>query len=169
MYKPVHVLSRKSTRQHRNVFIWCTKPYRLSLGSFIHDQSPRSSSSLYPLAGWRVDKDSPITVSTAYRWINEAVNHFRPYETWEEAETYTLFPVEIQPGHVLTYGVHKKNGPGLSRESQDIITPGDYGVYAIGKNTIVYQYRLGDLSTQKIPHRISPSIKFSHFRIWRKE
>jgi hypothetical protein len=23
MYKPVHVLSRKSTRQHRNVFIWC--------------------------------------------------------------------------------------------------------------------------------------------------
>jgi hypothetical protein len=25
MYKPVHVLSRKSTRQHRNVFIWCTE------------------------------------------------------------------------------------------------------------------------------------------------
>ena len=71
-----------------------------------------------------------ITVSTAYRWIIEAVlNHSR---SWKDAETYTLFPVEVRPSNVLTYSVHK-NGAGLSRESQDIIAPGDYGVYTIGK------------------------------------
>ena len=32
---------------------------------------------------------------------------------------------------VLTYSVHK-NGVGLSRESQDIIAPGDYGLYSVG-------------------------------------
>ena len=30
--KPVHVLSKKSTRQHLNVFICCTKSHRLALG-----------------------------------------------------------------------------------------------------------------------------------------
>jgi len=37
---------------------------------------------------------------------------------------------------VLTYSVHK-DGAALSRESQDIIAPGDYGVYTIGKDTIL--------------------------------
>lgn len=112
MYNPVHVLSRKSTRQHRNVFIWCTESHSLALG-------------------WHVDKDSPITVSTAYRWITDAVLSQARSHTWEEAETYTLFPVEVRPSMVLTYSVHK-NGAGLSRESQDIIAPGDYGLYTIG-------------------------------------
>ena len=83
-----------------------------------------------------MDNDSPITVSTAYRWITDAVNEFRSHDAWEEAETYTLFPVEVRPSNVLTYSVHK-NGTGLSRESQDVIAPGDYGVYTIGKNTIM--------------------------------
>ncbi|KAF8524097.1 hypothetical protein BU17DRAFT_63456 [Hysterangium stoloniferum] len=74
MYEPVHVLSKKSTRQHRNVFICQDR-----------------------------------------------------YHPWEEAETYTLFPVEVGPSIVLTYSVHK-NGAGLSRKSQDIIAPGDYGL-----------------------------------------
>jgi len=112
MYKPVHVLSRKSTRQHRNVFIWCTESHKLALG-------------------WRVDNDSPITVSTAYRWITDAVLCQSRSHTWDEAGRYTLFPVEVQPSIVMTYSVHK-NGAGLSRESQDIIAPGDYGLYTIG-------------------------------------
>ena len=93
-----------------------------------------SSSDLYP--GWRVDNDSPVTVSTAYRWITEAVLGRR--HAWKEAERFTLFPVEIRPNAVLTYTVHK-NGTGLSRESQDIIAPGDYGLYtiAIGKNAFL--------------------------------
>ncbi|KAF8512699.1 hypothetical protein JB92DRAFT_265786 [Gautieria morchelliformis] len=112
MYKPVHVLSKKSTRQRRNVFIWCTDSHSLALG-------------------WRVDNDSPISVSTAYRWITDAVLSQARCRTWAEAERYTLFPVEIRPSIVMTYSVHK-NGPGLSRESQDIIAPGDYGLYTIG-------------------------------------
>ena len=35
MYKPVHVLSKKSTRQHRNVFIWCTDSRNVALGYFV--------------------------------------------------------------------------------------------------------------------------------------
>jgi len=49
---------------------------------------------------------------------------------------YSLFPVEVRPSIVLTYSVHK-NGAALSRESQDIIVPGDYGLYTIGKDTIL--------------------------------
>lgn len=45
-----------------------------------------------------------------------------------------LFPVEVQPNDVLTYSVHK-NGAALSRESQEIIVPGDYGLYAIGTSS----------------------------------
>ena len=103
-------------------------------------QSPTSSWNPYSLTGWRVDNDSPITVSTAYRWITDAVQaqlqgqpQLRP---WEEAERFTLFPVEVRPSVVLTYFVHK-NGAGLSRESQDVIAPGDYGLYTIGTNTIL--------------------------------
>jgi len=32
MYEPVHVLSRKSVQQHRNVFVWCAQSHRLALG-----------------------------------------------------------------------------------------------------------------------------------------
>ena len=87
-------------------------------------------------AGWRVDNNSPITVSTAYRWITDAFLSQSMSHTWEEAERYTLFPVEVRPSDVLTYSVHK-NGDGLSRESQDIIAPGDYGLYTISKNIIL--------------------------------
>ena len=86
---------------------------------------------LYP--GWRVGDDSPVTVATAYRWINSAVEAY--YTGWKEAESYTLVPVEVQPDYVLTYTVHK-NGPALSRESQEIMAPGDYGLYTTGTNPI---------------------------------
>ncbi|KAF8816775.1 hypothetical protein BYT27DRAFT_7181214 [Phlegmacium glaucopus] len=112
MYQPTHVLSKKSTRQHRNVFIWCTEERNLALG-------------------WRVSSDSPITVSTAYRWITNAVLYQASSCSWEEAETFALFPVEVRPNYVMTYSV-QKYGAALSRESQDIIAPGDYGLYTAG-------------------------------------
>ncbi|KAF8812754.1 hypothetical protein BYT27DRAFT_7182478 [Phlegmacium glaucopus] len=117
MYQPTHVLSEKSTRQHRNVFIWCTKSHSLALG-------------------WRVGSDSPITISTAYRWITNAVLYQNRPHSWQEADRFTLFPVDVQPSIVMTYSVHK-NGDGLSRESQDMIVPGDYGLFTVGKNTIL--------------------------------
>ncbi|KAF8816776.1 hypothetical protein BYT27DRAFT_6377119 [Phlegmacium glaucopus] len=95
MYQPTHVLSEKSSRQHRNVFVWCT------------------------------EEDS---VALAYRWITNAVLYQASSRSWEEAERFTLFPVEVRPNYVMTYSVHK-NGAALSRESQDIIAPGDYGLY----------------------------------------
>ncbi|KAF8816780.1 hypothetical protein BYT27DRAFT_7181235, partial [Phlegmacium glaucopus] len=119
MYQPTHVLSEKSTRQHRNVFIWCTRQDNLALG-------------------WRVSSDSPITVSTAYRWITNAVMYQASSHSWQEAERFTLFPVEVRPTYVMTYSVHKY-GAALSRESQEIIAPGDYGLYTPG-NPILYPY-----------------------------
>lgn len=118
-YKPVHVLSRKSTRQRRNVFIWCTEMSSLELG-------------------WRVESDSPITISTAYRWIIDAVLSQSQRHIWLEAEKFTLCPVEIRPSIVLSYSVHK-NGEALPRESQDIMPPGDYGVYSAGDATLYLQ------------------------------
>ena len=48
------------------------------------------------------------------------------------------FLSEVRPSNlnVMTYSVHR-NGTGLSRESQDIIAPGDYGLYTKGMNTIL--------------------------------
>jgi hypothetical protein len=89
-----------------------------------------------PCAGWRADDDSPITVSTVYRWTTDAILSQSRSHAWEEAEMYTLFPVEVRPSIVLTYSVHK-NGAALSRESQDMIAPGDYGLYTTGKNIIL--------------------------------
>ena len=42
--------------------------------------------------------------------------------------------VDVQPNGVMTYSV-RKSGASLSRECQDAIVPGDYGLYAIGMNT----------------------------------
>ena len=137
MYKPVHVLSRKSTRQRCNIFIWCTESHSLALGSLsTFNLQSRHQTHIHLIPGWRVDKDSPITVSTAYRWITKVVLSQAQSYTWEEGEKYTLFPVKVRPSMVMTYSVHQ-NGAGLSRESQDIIVPGDYGLYTIGKNTIL--------------------------------
>ena len=119
MYKPVHILSRKSIQQQGNVFIWCTGSRSL-VGCFEFLIS--KSSNTFP--GWRrVDNNhSPITVPTAYRWITDAVLDQSTAHNWLEAERFTLFPVEVRPSMVLTYSVYK-NGSGLSRESQDIIPP----------------------------------------------
>jgi len=118
MYEPTHTLSKKSLRQCRNVFIWCTKEHHVALG--LH-----------------VDKNSPITIATVYRWVTTAVLHRARFHHWEEAERYTLHPVEVRPSAVMTYSVHQ-NGHGLSRESQEIIAPGDYGLYTIGNPRLYY-------------------------------
>jgi len=120
MYEPVHVLSGKSTRQHRNVFIWCTASHKLALG-------------------WRVDNNSSITVSTAYRWITDGVLGQYRTPILKEAERFTLFPVKVRP-IASRYFVHK-NGDGLSRESQDIIAPGDYGLYTIGDPRLYFFFK----------------------------
>jgi len=107
--------------------------------------------------GWRVDNSSPVTVSTAYRWITDAVMDYAG--SWKEAETYTLFPVEVRPGDVLTYNV-RKNGAGLSRESQDIIVPGDYGVYTIGDTAPYLSFSLSTSFSGMVDamKRVNPSI-----------
>jgi hypothetical protein len=121
MYEPPHVLSHKSARQHRNVFIWCTASRRLALGGLPRRSTLKSCSNKYP--GWRVGDDSLITV---YRWVNSAVEAQCHGYPWKEAES--RFDLDV-----LTYSVHK-NGAALCRESQEIIVPGDYGSYPIGTN-----------------------------------
>jgi len=107
MSTPVHTLSKKSARQRRNVFIWCSNSGKQRIG-------------------WRVDSGSPVTISTAYRWVTIIVKS--RYPQWQEAQSYALFPVEIRPSGVLTYN-NDRNGPALSPESQDLISPGDYGIF----------------------------------------
>ncbi len=99
---------------------------------YLDAQPLKSYSNEYP--GWHVGNDSSITASTVCRWIASAVEAQCHDYSWQEAESYTLFPVEVQPNDVrLTYSVHK-NGAALSRESQERVVPGDYGLYAIGTN-----------------------------------
>ena len=130
MYDPPHVLSSKSVRQQRNVFIWCTETCKLALGRSFHISPPKNCS--HQWLGWHVDdgsQRSPMTVSTAYRWITSAVQTKRP--VWRQAQSFVLCPVVVKESGVLVYSVHK-NGPALSRESNEIISPRDYGVYATG-------------------------------------
>jgi hypothetical protein len=140
-----------------------------SFGPLLHAEWPwvislafsllSGSADQYP--GWRVDNDSPITVSTAYRWVTTAVQTRDP--DWEEAETYALFPVMIQPFDVLRYSAHR-NGPALSRKSHEIIPPGDYALYATGVFT--YQVRVchiqspGDLSDSRLYSFFQPISSF---------
>jgi hypothetical protein len=56
------------------------------------------------------------------------------------------FQVRPTDHDVLRYSVHK-HGAALSREFQEIIVPGDYGLYAIGvRHHFVYHDRLGTLT-----------------------
>jgi hypothetical protein len=64
-----------------------------------------------------------------YRWVTTAVQI--RYPRWEATKSYALFPVAVQPSEVLTYSV-QRNGPALSRDSQEMIAPGDYEIYDIG-------------------------------------
>ncbi|XP_006457002.1 hypothetical protein AGABI2DRAFT_122877 [Agaricus bisporus var. bisporus H97] len=131
-YRPAHVLSEKSSRQHRNVFIWCTVRDKVALG-------------------WRVGDDSPVTISTAYRWITTAVEVQSP--GWKEVNTFILCPVHIRPSGVLTYRV-RQNGAALPRGSHDTIAPGDYGVYTIG-----------DDSDPRLYFRFEPEFSFASMEI----
>ena len=53
------------------------------------------------------------------------------YPGVEGAGLYALFPVTLRPAFVFSYNV-VRNGPALSRESQEIIVPGDYGIFTSG-------------------------------------
>jgi hypothetical protein len=91
--------------------------------------------------GWRVDINSPTSISTAHRWITAIVQtegpNFAP-------ESLALFPVVIRPPGVLTY-VIQRSDLALSRESQESIVPGDYGIYNEGKKVhFVYKSRPGE-------------------------
>jgi hypothetical protein len=121
---PRHVLSEKSIQQQRNVFIWCTETNRLALGKLFSHFSKHCS---YQWLGWHVDDHSPITIATAYRWVMSSVQTESP--KWKQAKTFVLCPIITQLNGVLLYSVHK-NGAALSRESNEIISTGDYGVYA---------------------------------------
>ena len=88
----------------------------------------------YP--GWRVDKNLPINISTAYRWVTAAVQ--AKYLGSKDAEVFALFPVVVRPAWVLTYAV-VPNGFALSPESQELIVPGDYGIFTPGaKRLLLY-------------------------------
>jgi hypothetical protein len=108
----------------------------------------------YP--GWHVDDQTLTSVSTAYRWVTAVAR--TKFPGYQEAESYTLLPVEVKPCNVLTYSVHP-NGPALSRESQQTIVPGDYGIYARGK--FWYHFRLYDHNS--VGH-VSDPIQYYFFR-----
>ena len=129
MFAPAHILSKKSARQHRNVFIWCGFSHKLSMGGeFFWRPVIQVVLTSDRYSGWRVDDDAPITVSTAYRWVTTAIQ--TRYPRSESAKSYALFSVVVQPSGVLMYSV-ERNGSALSRESQEMMIPGDYGIYAI--------------------------------------
>jgi len=101
--------------------------------------------------GWRVDRCSPMTISTAYRWVTTAVNaHYG--RGWEhtQAKSFALFRVKIQPALVLRYNV-VRNGPALPRESQEIMAPGDYGIYFL------------DGSVAEVNYKFTPIDSYSSF------
>ena len=80
------------------------------------------------MPGWHVDDYFSTSVSTAYRWLNTAIECSRPKR---DPITFALFPVVVQHFNVFGYDL-RLNGPALSRESQETIPPGDYGIFAEG-------------------------------------
>jgi len=106
-------------------------------------------------AGWCVDTDSPTSISTAHRWITTIVQTEDPNFS---PESFALFPVVIRPSGVLTY-VIQRSGLALSRESQENIVPGDYGIYNKGKKVdFVNKSRPGELQT--IADGSKPSVDY---------
>jgi hypothetical protein len=107
--------------------------------------------------GWRVDTDSPTSISTAHRWITTIVQTEDPNFV---PESFALFPVVIRPSGILTY-VIQRSGLALSRESQENIVPGDYGIYNEGKKVhFVYKSRPGELQTMASADGSKPSMDY---------
>ncbi|TDL20937.1 hypothetical protein BD410DRAFT_899216 [Rickenella mellea] len=73
---------------------------------------------------------SPLKVSTIYRWIDIAYRTSYPY-VGVSTTAFALHPVSVEPSGPITYTV-KRNGPPLSRQSQEMVLPGDYGIYNTG-------------------------------------
>ena len=83
------------------------------------------------VSGWRLDDNLPMTICTLYRWVETAVKMKCP----GACSPFALFPIEIQPAGVLSCNV-SQNGPALVRESQERVSPGDYGIYETGAKTL---------------------------------
>jgi hypothetical protein len=111
--------------------------------------------------GWHVDVSSPMTISTSYRWIKAAAQ--LKYPTWEPDDSFALFPVSVRPTSVLGYAI-ERNGPALSRDSHEVIVPGDYGIYNIGmKLHSMYQASFVSLGNcRRVTHR-ELSLYVRHF------
>ncbi|TDL20948.1 hypothetical protein BD410DRAFT_790300 [Rickenella mellea] len=115
MYTPAHSLSIRSSQQSRNVFVWCTVSHKIAIGC----------------------SRSPLKVSTMYRWIHIAYRTFYPGRA---TTAFTLFPVVVEPSGPITYAV-QQNGPPLPRQSQEMVLPGDYGIYNTDGSTPNFYYR----------------------------
>lgn len=89
-----------------------------------------------PLTGLHVDTDSPPSISTVHRWITTIVQTQRSHST---PKPFALFPVVIRPAGVLLYNL-QQSGSALSRESQESISPGHYGIYKQGRDHHIPNY-----------------------------
>jgi hypothetical protein len=127
--------------------------------SNLFDQSKQQH--LERCIGWRVDVSSPITISTSYRWIKAAAQF--KYPTSDKTDLFALFPVVIRPTGVLAYNI-ERNGPALSRDSHEVIVPGDYGIFNIGmKLHSVYQASFVSLGNCRRVTLRELSLKVGHF------
>jgi hypothetical protein len=84
------------------------------------------------VSGWRVDHQLPLTVATMYRWIGSSVDI--QYPGCDIYKSFALFRIEVQPSGVLTYNLCP-TGDALRRDCQELVSPGDYGIYNAGAKT----------------------------------
>ena len=108
-------------------------------------------------SGWRVDADSPTSISKAYHWITTLIKNNDPNST----ESFTLFPVVVRPSNVLTYYI-QRSGLALSRESQENIVPGDYGIYNEGKRVyfVLQKQKLASSKSKRLQMARRPVFLF---------
>jgi hypothetical protein len=130
-----HILSERSKRQCRNVFIWCSNKITIGRESeFLHCQI-----TTYYILGFRTDDQLGHTISTLYRWIDTIISSQAMPRL--EIGGYSIHRVDItpSPAYVFQYIVTSM-GDALDRESQDPILVGDYGIFTNGEPLMIFEW-----------------------------
>ncbi|KAF7290612.1 hypothetical protein MIND_01301400 [Mycena indigotica] len=118
----VFKLSKKSTTDRRNMFLFSVDP---------------DNYSVYMFGGWNLDRHPRMTIRTFYRWLDLILAR-RAFP--EGPYDFELRVFQVQERYPLHYGLNDRAalGPAIARDAEGAMPPGVYAAFYPGSDKVYW-------------------------------
>ncbi|KAF7290625.1 hypothetical protein MIND_01302700 [Mycena indigotica] len=115
-------LSKKSTTDRRNMFLFSVDPDNYSIFMF---------------GGWNLDQHPGMTIRTFYRWLDLIVAG-SAYP--DEAYDFVLRVFQVEERYPIHYGLNDRAalGPAIARDAEGVMPPGVYAAFYPGSDKVYW-------------------------------